>query len=167
MGGTSYRNNTPEATGIPTSWNVGRRDRETGEWSGQENIKWVSAVGSQTYGNPVVASGKVLVGTNNSGGYLPRYPSATDLGVLLCFDEQTGDFLWQHSSEKLPTGRVHDWHCRGFVAPYVEGDRIWFVSSRGKVILMPMATTTEQTMVKLPMNERLFDIRAEDRQPIR
>ena len=40
-GGTSYRNNTPEATGIPTSWNVGRRDRETGEWSGQENIKWV------------------------------------------------------------------------------------------------------------------------------
>ncbi|MBT6721873.1 MAG: hypothetical protein HOB20_01450, partial [Planctomycetaceae bacterium] len=28
-GGTSYRNNTPEATGIPTNWNVGRRDRET------------------------------------------------------------------------------------------------------------------------------------------
>ena len=93
-GGTSYRNNTPEDIGIPTSWNVGRRDRETGQWSGQENIKWVSAVGSQTYGNPVVASGKVLVGTNNSGGYLARYSSATDLGVLLCFDEQTGEFLW-------------------------------------------------------------------------
>ena len=50
-GGTSYRNNTPQATGIPIDWNVGRLDRETGAWSGQKNIKWVSPVGSQTYGN--------------------------------------------------------------------------------------------------------------------
>ena len=164
-GGTSYRNNTPEATGIPTSWNVGRRDRETGEWSGQENIKWVSAVGSQTYGNPVVASGKVLVGTNNSGGYLARYPSATDLGVLLCFDEQTGDFLWQHSSEKLPTGRVHDWPLQGICsAPYVEGDRIWFVSSRGKVVCVDADGYYDGTDDGEITNERarLFDIRVNE-----
>ena len=164
-GGTSYRNNTPEATGIPTSWNVGRRDRETGEWSGQENIKWVSAVGSQTYGNPVVASGKVLVGTNNSGGYLDRYPSATDLGVLLCFDEQTGKFLWQHSSEKLPTGRVHDWPLQGICsAPYVEGDRIWFVSSRGKVVCVDADGYHDGTDDGDITSERarLFDIRVNE-----
>ena len=164
-GGTSYRNNTPEATGIPTSWNVGRRDRETGEWSGQENIKWVSAVGSQTYGNPVVASGKVLVGTNNSGGYLDRYPSTTDLGVLLCFDEQTGEFLWQHSSEKLPTGRVHDWPLQGICsAPYVEGDRIWFVSSQGKVVCVDSDGYHDGTDDGDITNQRarLFDIRANE-----
>jgi len=134
-GGTSYRNNTPEATGIPIDWSVGRLNRETGVWTGQKNIKWVSPVGSQTYGNPVVSGGKVLVGTNNSGGYLARYSAKTDLGVLLCFDEKTGEFLWQHSSEKLSTGRVHDWPLQGICsASYIEGDRVWFVSSRGKVV---------------------------------
>ncbi len=76
-GGTSYRNNTPEATGIPIDWSVGRLNRETGVWANQKNIKWVSPVGSQTYGNPVVSGGKVLVGTNNSGGYLARYSAKT------------------------------------------------------------------------------------------
>jgi outer membrane protein assembly factor BamB len=138
-GGTSYRNNTPEAVGIPIDWSVGRLNRETGVWENQKNIKWVSPVGSQTYGNPVVSGGKVLVGTNNSGGYLARYSSKTDLGVLLCFDEKTGEFLWQHSSEKLSTGRVHDWPLQGICsASYIEGDRVWFVSSRGKVVCVDL-----------------------------
>ena len=34
-------------------------------------------------------------------------------GLLLCFDEETGKFLWQHSNEKLPSGRVHDWPEQG------------------------------------------------------
>ncbi|MCC9606647.1 PQQ-binding-like beta-propeller repeat protein [Blastopirellula sp. JC732] len=135
-GGTSLRNNVPVATGIPTDWNIGRFDRKTGEWdsSKAENIQWVAKLGSQSYGNPVVASGKVFVGTNNSSGLLPRYPSDVDLGVLVCYDEKTGEFLWQHSSEKLPTGRVHDWPLQGICcAPYVEGNRLWFVTSRGEV----------------------------------
>ena len=40
-GGTSYRNNTPVATGIPIDWSVGRLNRETGVWANQKNIKWV------------------------------------------------------------------------------------------------------------------------------
>ena len=58
-----------------------------------------------------------------------------DLGCLLCFDVKDGKFLWQHSSEKLPTGRVHDWpHARHLLARRtVEGDRLWFVTSRGEV----------------------------------
>ncbi|MEZ6087224.1 MAG: PQQ-binding-like beta-propeller repeat protein [Pirellulaceae bacterium] len=91
-------------------------------------------MGSQTYGNPVVADGKVYVGTNNSAGYLKRYPGDVDLGCLLCFDEADGKFLWQHTSEKLITGRVHDWPLQGICcAPLVEGDRLWFVTSRGEV----------------------------------
>jgi hypothetical protein len=53
---------------------------------------------------------------------------------LLAFDEQTGKFLWQHSSEKLPTGRVHDWPDQGICsAPLLDGDKVWFVTSRGEV----------------------------------
>ena len=82
-----------------------------------------------------MANGRVYVGTNNGNGYIKRYPADVDLGCLLCFDEQTGEFLWQHSSEKLKTGRVHDWPLQGICcAPYVEGDKVWFVSSRGEVL---------------------------------
>ena len=87
-GGTSERNNTPEGHNIPTEWNIGEFDYRTGAWdkSKAKNIKWVARLGSQTYGNPVVAGGNVYVGTNNSGGWLKRYPADHDLGCLLCFD---------------------------------------------------------------------------------
>lgn len=123
-GGSPHRNNTPDAKNIPTEWNV-----ETGK-----NIKWAARLGSQTYGNPVVANGKVYVGTNNGAGYSKRYPSNVDLGCLVCFDEKTGAQLWQHSSPKLPTGRVHDWPLQGICcSPLVDGERLWFVTSRGEV----------------------------------
>ncbi len=135
-GGSSTRNNTPIGQNIPTEWNVGKFDYITGEWdpSAAKNIKWVARLGSQTYGNAVVADGQVYVGTNNSGGWIERYPSDVDLGCLIAFDIKDGKFLWQHSSEKLPTGRVHDWPLQGICcAPLVEGDRLWFVTSRGEV----------------------------------
>jgi outer membrane protein assembly factor BamB len=126
-GGSPARNNTPDGSSIPTTWDIGAG----------ENIRWSVGLGSETYGNPVVANGKVYVGTNNGAGYLSRYSNKVDLGVLLCFDTATGKFLWQHSSEKLPTGRVHDWPNQGICcAPMVQGDRLWFVSSRGEVLCL-------------------------------
>ena len=126
-GGSPSRNNTPDGKNIATEW-----DTKTGK-----NIKWVAQLGSQTYGNPVVANGKVYVGTNNGAGYLKRYPAKLDLGCLVCFDEATGKFLWQHSSEKLPSGRVHDWPLQGICcAPLIDGDRLWYVTSRGEVVCL-------------------------------
>jgi outer membrane protein assembly factor BamB len=135
-GGSPARNNTPIGFGIPTEWEVGDIDPETGEWdpAGSRNIKWVVPLGSQSYGNPVVADSRLYVGTNNMHGYLERYPADVDLGCLIAFDVKDGKFLWQHSSEKLPTGRVHDWPHQGICsAPLVEGERLWFVTSRGEV----------------------------------
>lgn len=134
--GTSYRNNTPMGENIAIEWEVGEFDRKTGDWISDEakNIKWVARVGSQTYGNPVVADGRLYVGTNNGAGWLKRYPRNVDLGCLLAFNEADGKFLWQDSSEKLPTGRVHDWPLQGICcAPLIEGERLWYVTSRGEV----------------------------------
>ena len=126
-GGSYGRNNTPEGKNIPLKWNV-----ETGE-----NVLWSMPLGSETYGNPVVANGKVYIGTNNGNGYIKRYPSSVDLGCLVCFDEKSGEFLWQHSNEKLPTGRVHDWPHQGICcSPYVDGERAWYVTSRGTVVCL-------------------------------
>jgi outer membrane protein assembly factor BamB len=164
-GGTSLRNNTPIGTGIVTDWAPGDFDRKTGEWkpSSAKNIKWVGTLGSQTYGNPVVASGKVWLGTNNSNGYLKRFPGDVDLGVLACFNEANGKFLWQHSSEKLPTGRVHDWPLQGICcSPLVEGDRMWFVTSRGEIRCLDVEGFYDNEDDGRPEKEepaRLFDVR--------
>ena len=126
-GGSPERNNTPPTGPLPTKFDV-----KTGK-----NIRWSMSLGSETYGNPVVANNKVFVGTNNGNGYIKRYPATVDLGVLLCFDEKDGKFLWQHSSEKLPTGRVHDWPNQGICcAPLIDGDRLWYVTSRGEVVCL-------------------------------
>ena len=127
MGISCYRNNVSAAENIPTNWDV----------ASGKNIKWSAKLGSQTYSSPVVANGKVFIGTNNSAGYLKRYPSKVDLGVLLCFDEETGKFLWQHSSEKLPTGRVNDWEYLGICSTaYVEGNRLWYVTNRDEIVCL-------------------------------
>ena len=135
-GGSPHRNNVSDATGIPTEWEPGEFDYETGTWKADtsKNIAWVASLGSQSYGNPVISDGKVFVGTNNGNGWIERYPAKVDLGCLIAFDVTDGTFLWQDSSEKLPTGRVHDWPLQGICcAPLVEGDRLWYVSSRGEV----------------------------------
>src|SRR5688500_13504320 len=54
-GGTPNRNMASTAKGLPTAWDVKTK----------KNIKWVAELGSQTYGNTVVANGYVMVGTNN------------------------------------------------------------------------------------------------------
>ena len=108
---------------LPEKWDV-----DTGE-----NIRWVAQLGSQTYGNPIIAKGKVLVGTNNEAG---RQPKATgDKGVIMCFAENDGKFLWQLTHDKLAAGRVNDWPQQGICSsPTVDGDRFYYVSNRCELV---------------------------------
>src|SRR6266536_3819819 len=66
---------TPEK-GVPMDWDV-----ESGK-----NIKWVATIGSQSYGNPVVAGGLVTIGTNNESHKDPKVVG--DASCELIFDEQ-------------------------------------------------------------------------------
>jgi len=117
-GGTPDRNMVSGMKGIPTSWNI----------ENKKNVKWVAKLGSQTYGNPVVAGGQVYVGTNNALALNPH--EGGDRGVLMCFRESDGRFLWQHTSEKLADSNK-DWPETGICsAPLVEGDRVYYVTNR-------------------------------------
>ncbi|MFN3189810.1 MAG: PQQ-binding-like beta-propeller repeat protein [Aureliella sp.] len=126
MMGSSLRNSVSNQK-VPVEFDV----------AGGDNLLWSVPLGSDTYGNPVVANGKVFVGTNNENGYVERFPSEIDLGVLACFDEKDGSFLWQHSSQKLEQGRYFDWPQQGICStPLVDGDRLWFVNNRGEVLCL-------------------------------
>ena len=140
-GGSATRNHVAEATNIPTDWDVGQFDENTDRWleSSARNIRWVARLGSQTYGTPVVAGGKVICATNNGAGWLKRYPAAVDLGCLVCFQESNGSFLWQLSCEKLAQGRTLDWPKTGICcSPLVEGRRLWVVTNRSEVVCVDM-----------------------------
>jgi outer membrane protein assembly factor BamB len=99
------------------------------------NVKWIAKVGSQSYGNVVVSGGKVFIGTNNENPRDPQHQG--DRGILLCFDEQTGAFLWQLVVPKLASGKVNDWENLGLLSsPCVEGNRVYLVTSRCEVICL-------------------------------
>jgi outer membrane protein assembly factor BamB len=110
---------------MPTSWDV-KKGKE-------KNIKWSTQLGDKAYGGPIVAGGKIYVGTNNGR---PRNPEIKgDKGIVMCFRESDGEFLWQAVHDKLEAGRVNDWPGEGICSsPVVEGDRLYYVSNRAEVI---------------------------------
>src|SRR5678816_681374 len=122
-GGSPDRNMVSDATGMPTTWDV-----KTGK-----NIKWVASLGSQSYGNPTVSDGVVLVGTNNEATRDPKQPG--DRGVLMAFNEETGEFMWQATFEKLSSGRANDWPYQGIASsPLILDGIAYFTSNRGQIV---------------------------------
>ncbi|MGH9384501.1 MAG: PQQ-binding-like beta-propeller repeat protein [Vicinamibacterales bacterium] len=122
-GGTPSRNMVSALTGMPTEWDV-----KTGK-----NVKWVAELGSQSYGNPSVGSGVVVVGTNNEALRDPKQPG--DRGVLMAFRESNGEFLWQATFEKLSSGRANDWPFQGIASSaLIQDGVVYFTSNRGQII---------------------------------
>jgi outer membrane protein assembly factor BamB len=108
--------------GLPATWDYAKK----------ENIRWIAALGSQSYGNPVVADGVVLVGTNNEGLRDPETTRRPRRAHGL--RESDGEFLWQ-ITDKLAAGRVNDWPYQGVCSsPLVENGVVYYVSNRSELI---------------------------------
>jgi outer membrane protein assembly factor BamB len=124
-GGTPQRNMVATIKPLPSSWDI----------KTNRNIKWKAAIGDTSYGNPVVAGGKVFIGTNNGN---PRNPDVQgDKGVLMCFRESDGEFLWQAVSDKLDSGPANDWPEQGVCSsPAVDGNRVYYVTNRGELVCL-------------------------------
>lgn len=135
-GGSPSRNMVAVgASGLPDDIVSGKLlpKSETIDPKSTKNVRWVSKLGSQAYGSPVISGGRVFVGTNNES---PRDPKQVgDRGVLMCFDEKTGAFLWQLVVPKLGSGKVSDWEYVGICSSvFIEGDRGYVVTNRGDVV---------------------------------
>jgi len=121
------RNMVSDETGLPETF-----DPATGK-----NIKWIANLGTETYSTPVVANGRVLIGTNNDFPRDPRHKG--DRGVLLCLDEKDGGLCWQLVVPKLTPNLYRDWPRSGICSPAtVEGDKVYIVSNRGEVMCLDL-----------------------------
>ena len=122
------------AKGLPTDFSSGEFNDE-GKAEGAKHLKWVAEMGSQAYGTATIKDGRVYVGTNNEE---PRLENVTgDKGVIMCFDEKSGELLWQFSVPKLEAGKVSDWEFLGVCSSFtVDGKYGYVITNRGEVICL-------------------------------
>jgi len=119
------RNMVSAERGLPDSF-----DPATGA-----NLKWVARLGTESHSTPIIAGGRVYIGTNNGEPRDARHQG--DRGVFMCFDEATGQFLWQLVVPKREEDPYFDWPRTGISSPAtVEGDRVYLVSNRGEVLCL-------------------------------
>ncbi len=119
------RNMVSAERGLPDSFDPKTR----------KNINWTAKLGTESHSTPVVAGGRVYVGTNNGESRDPKH--AGDRGVLMCFDERDGKLLWQLVVPKREEDVYHDWPKSGISSPAtVEGDRVYIVDNRGVVLCL-------------------------------
>ena len=107
----------------PTNWNP-----KTGE-----NILWQARLGSETYASPVVAGGRVFIGTDNTA---PRIASdRREEGILMAFAAGTGEFIWQDAAPLvLSTGGLFNFLSPITTsAPFVEEDRLYYVTAQAQL----------------------------------
>lgn len=139
MGGGGVSRNAVVSQGQgPTDWRVPEKDQPG------KNILWTAQLGNLSYGGPVISNGLVWVGTNNM---VPRDEDLTeDAGVLMCFRERDGQFLYQYLSPRLPEGREVDWPGSSLAsAPLIEGDRLWFCTNRCDVVCLDISRLLSET----------------------
>ncbi len=119
------RNMVSAEKGLPDSFAL-----ETGR-----NVKWSVALGTHSHSTPVIAGGRIFIGTNNA---VPRDPAqAGDRGVLLCLDEKDGHLLWQLVVPKRNEDKYFDWPDEGMSSPAtVEGERVYMVTNRHQVMCL-------------------------------
>jgi outer membrane protein assembly factor BamB len=122
FGGTPSRNmvNTTDKN-IPTTWDV----------ESKKNIKWIAELGDHSYAGPVVADGKIFVGTNNKK---TKKEDKVWKAVLMAFDEGDGKFLWQIAHDIPNFVNDEASYCGLCSTPVVEDKRLYYVTPGCEVI---------------------------------
>lgn len=110
------------------------------DWSIEEgkkkNIKWIAKLGSHCYGGPIVADGKVFVGTDNSGlrdkKLVDKKGDPLKAAILMAFRESDGEYLWQiaHTDPNDPA-----YYMYGLCStPVFEDGRLYYVSPNAEIV---------------------------------
>jgi outer membrane protein assembly factor BamB len=125
FGGSASRNfaNTAEKN-ILSQWCIAKGN--------EQNVKWKATLGGNAFGGPVVAGGRIFIGTNNDRPYDKNITG--DKGVLLCLNEADGKFLWQIVHDKLGNSAQDQGEIGVVSTPAVDGDRLYYVSNRCELV---------------------------------
>lgn len=137
--GTPGRNMVSMEKNLPSDFLPGKKIKGTDDvdMATTKKVKWITKLGSQTYGTPTVSNGYIIIGTNNE---TPRDKGKIgDRGILYCLEEKTGKLVWQFTVPKLAAGKVNDWEFLGICASAsIEGDFAYIVTNQCEVVCLDM-----------------------------
>lgn len=143
-GGSPDRNMVSSAQDLSISFDPGRLKPDASgqsqvDMTSTQAVKWAVRLGSHTYGNTVVADGRVYIGTNDASWRDPRL-KRTKGGLILCLDEQTGKLLWQLPVPRFRTTsrdfNYDDMNLGMCASATIEAQRAYLVSNRGEVLCL-------------------------------
>ena len=123
------RNMVSAETGLPD-----RFDPKTGRERQVVGRRWAR----ECYATPVVAGGKVLIGTNNNQPRDPRHQG--DRGVLMCFERgRRQPRLATRRAQAAKATSISTGPQAGMCSPpTVEGDRVYTVTNRDEVVCLDL-----------------------------
>lgn len=135
------RNQVSNEVSLPVEFELPSFDHSVGAFTAAgPEVQFAVQTGDQANGVPVVAKGKVYIGTNNTFQTDDRFPDNFDYGVFQCRDAQTGRLIWSLFSPKFLKIKYADWWYIGQCAtPVVEDNRIYLVASNGDVLCLDAA----------------------------
>jgi len=137
------RNMTSDAENLPASFGPGELKANSRQIdpSTTRNVKWSLLLGGETYGNPVVAGGKLIVGTNDATLDDNRF-KRTRGGLVICCDAKTGKVLWRlvcprfkSKDKRFNLDNLNLGVCNSAT---IKGDRAWIISNRGELLCLDM-----------------------------
>lgn len=141
----------PAAAGNPPpTWNT-----KTGM-----NIAWSVQLGDETFGRPVVSGGVVYIGTDNGRKMNPAVRE--ECGVLMAFGAADGRFLWQDAAPRVKRGLREFLLPSTTGAPYVEGDRLYYVTAECKLRCLDTAGFRDGENDGPFRDERFTDVQSAD-----
>lgn len=94
------------------------------EGTNLRNVRWVTIMGANAFGSPVIAGGKVFI-----GGQLSDQSSAT----LWCYDESDGSLLWRM---RAPFYGLVNRTWGTCATPTVDGDRVYLLGHQGELLCL-------------------------------
>jgi outer membrane protein assembly factor BamB len=136
-GGTDCKNMVSEEKGLPGSFVPGEKDSVAGQVKLEtaQHVRWGVKLCAAIYSTPAVARGKIFIGGQKPG-----------LGLLMCLNEKTGTPLWQWQGPAREVPLYIDGFLIGIgpnpeklgvcSSPYVDGDRVYFVTHSFKVMCL-------------------------------
>ena len=136
------RNLVADEKGLPVSCTPGEvdADKKTIDLSAAKNIKWAAKLGDKAHGNPAIAGGRVVVGTNNETPRDPKFKG--DYSMLYCLDEATGELAWQLACPKLAAGNWEDSTTAEGIcsSPAIDAAkrRVYVGTNRGEILCLDL-----------------------------
>lgn len=143
-GGHDDRNMVSSETGLPDSFVPGQKevDGSAIRMGTTEHVLWAARLGSYSFGNSIVARGRVVVGTDVKTLAADERFKFTKGGLVKCLDASTGKLIWQLITpmrKDLPKAmHFSQQHLGTCSSALIEGDRLYVVTSAAEVLCLDL-----------------------------